>query len=93
MFRHKPFTRESQLQDRLGISAPERFLRMETVPSNFQQNMPNIGKKPEMTCLNQGCQISFQVSTLGTRIPKILVQVLFNRTGITRVDMHSLYLP
>ena len=39
------FTRESQLQDRLGISSPDRFLRMETVPSNFQQDMPNIGEK------------------------------------------------
>ena len=39
------FTMESQLQDRLGISSPDRFLRMETVPSNFQQNMPNIGEK------------------------------------------------
>ena len=37
------FTRKSQLQGRLGISAPKRFLRMETVPSSFQQNMPNIG--------------------------------------------------
>ena len=39
------FTRESQLQSRLGISAPERFLRMETVPSSFQQNMANIGQE------------------------------------------------
>ena len=39
------FTRESQLQDRLAISSPERFLRMETVPSNIQQDMPIIGKK------------------------------------------------
>ena len=38
------FARESQLQCRLGISAPERFLRMETVPSSFQQNMANIGE-------------------------------------------------
>ena len=41
----RTFTRESQLQGRLGISAPERFLRMETVPSNFQQNMPNVGEE------------------------------------------------
>ena len=39
------FTRESQLQGRLGVSTPEKFLRMETVPSNFQQNMANIGKE------------------------------------------------
>ena len=39
------FTMESQLQDRLRISSPDRFLRMETVPSNFQQDMPNIGEK------------------------------------------------
>ena len=39
----RAFTRESQLQGRLGISAPERFLRMETVPSNFRQNMPIFG--------------------------------------------------
>ena len=39
------FARESQLQGRLGISAPERFLRMETVPSSFQQNMANIGEE------------------------------------------------
>ena len=44
----RAFTRISQLQGRLGISVPERFLRMETVPSNFQQNMANIGKKPEI---------------------------------------------
>ena len=37
------FTRESQLQGRLGISSPERFLRKEIVSSNFQQDMPNIG--------------------------------------------------
>ena len=36
------FTRKSQLQGRLGISTSERFLRMETVPSSFQQNMANI---------------------------------------------------
>ena len=36
------FTMESPLPDRLGISSPERFLRMETVPSNFQQDIPNI---------------------------------------------------
>ena len=36
------FTRESQLQDRLGISSPERILRME---SNIQQDMPIIGEK------------------------------------------------
>ena len=30
------------MQSRLGISSPERSLRMETVPSNFQQDMPNI---------------------------------------------------
>ena len=36
------FTGNSQLLCRLGISAPEKFLRMETVPSNFQQNLPNI---------------------------------------------------
>ena len=41
----RTFTRESQLQGRLGISAPERLLRMETAPSNFQQNMPSIGKE------------------------------------------------
>ena len=40
-------TAKCYLQDRLGILAPERCLRMETVPSNFQRNMPNIGKKPE----------------------------------------------
>ena len=39
------FTMESQLQNRLGISSPDRFLRMETVPSNFQQDMPNIGEE------------------------------------------------
>ena len=39
------FATKSQLQSRLGISAPERFLRMETVPSSFQQNMANIGKE------------------------------------------------
>ena len=39
------FTREHQLQGKLGISAAERFLRMETVPSNFQQNMANIGEE------------------------------------------------
>ena len=38
-------TRESQLQGRLGISAQEIFLRMETMPTNFQQNMPNIGEE------------------------------------------------
>ena len=39
----RTFTRESQLQGRLGISAP--FLRMETVPSNFQQNMASFGEE------------------------------------------------
>ena len=39
------FTTESQLQGRLGILAQEIFLRMETMPSNFQQNMPNIGEE------------------------------------------------
>ena len=39
------FTRKSQLQGRLGILAPERFLRMETAPSIFQQNMPNTGEE------------------------------------------------
>ena len=39
------FARISQLQGRLGISAPERFLRMETVPSSFQRNMANIGEE------------------------------------------------
>ena len=29
------FTKESQLQGRLGISEPEIFLRMETLHSNF----------------------------------------------------------
>ena len=38
-------SRESQLQGRLGISAPERFLRIETVLSSFQQNMANIGEE------------------------------------------------
>ena len=38
-------TKESQLQGRSKISALERFLRMETVSSNFQQNMPNIGEE------------------------------------------------
>ena len=33
------------MQCRLGISTPESFLRMETAPSNFQQNMPNIGEE------------------------------------------------
>ena len=33
------------MQGRLGISAPERFLTMENAPSNFQQNMPNIGEE------------------------------------------------
>ena len=37
------FTRESQLQGR--ISARKWILRMETVPSNFQENMPNIGEE------------------------------------------------
>ena len=41
----RPFTREYQLQGRLGITALERVLRMETVPSKFQQNMPNIGEE------------------------------------------------
>ena len=31
----RTFTRESQLQGRSGISSPDRFLRMEIVPSNF----------------------------------------------------------
>ena len=39
------FTRESQLQDRLGISSPKRFFRMETVPCNIQQDIPNIEEK------------------------------------------------
>ena len=39
------FTRESQLQGRLGFSAPERFLGMEAASSNFQQNMPKIGEE------------------------------------------------
>ena len=38
-------TKESQLQGRSKISALERFLRMETVSSNFQQNRPNIGEE------------------------------------------------
>ena len=33
------------MQGRLGILAPERFLRMETAPSIFQQNMPNTGEE------------------------------------------------
>ena len=41
----RTFTRESQLQGRPGVSAPERFLRMETMSSNFQQNMANIGEE------------------------------------------------
>ena len=36
------FTRESQLQDRMGILSPERFLRMEC---NTMQDMPIIGEK------------------------------------------------
>ena len=39
------FARESQLQGRLGISAPERFLRLETAPPSFQQDMANIGEE------------------------------------------------
>ena len=41
----RTFTRESQLQGRLGFSAPERFLGMEAASSNFQQNMPKIGEE------------------------------------------------
>lgn len=41
--------------------------------------MPNIGKNQKQTCLLQDCQISFQVITLGNRIPTILAQMLFNR--------------
>ena len=47
--------RESKLQDRLEILAPERFLRMETVPSNFRQNMPNIGDE------NRNISVCFKV--------------------------------
>ena len=36
------FTRKYQFQGRLVISAPDRFLRMEILPSNLQQNIPNI---------------------------------------------------
>ena len=39
------FTRESPLQGRLGILSPERFLRIEIVPSNFQQDIANIGEE------------------------------------------------
>ena len=39
------FTRESQLQDRLRISSPDKFHGMETVPSNIQQDMPITGEK------------------------------------------------
>ena len=41
----RKFTRKSQLPGKLGISAPERFFRMETVPTSFQQNMSNIGEE------------------------------------------------
>ena len=47
--------KESKLQGRLGILAPERFLRMETVPFNFQQNMPNIGEE------NRNIPVCFKV--------------------------------
>ena len=40
------YTKKSQLQWRLGVVAPERFLGMKTVSSNFQENMSNIGEKP-----------------------------------------------
>ena len=33
------------IEGRLGISAPEKLVRMETVPCNFQQNIPNIGEE------------------------------------------------
>ena len=65
------FTRESQLQGR--ISAPKWILRMEIVPSNFQENMSNIGEetknrsvcfkvfKPasKLLLLKAGCQQSW----------------------------------
>ena len=41
----RTFTKESQLQCRLGISAPGRFIRLDTLHSNFQQNMPNFGEE------------------------------------------------
>ena len=47
--------RESKLQGRLGILVPERFLRMETVPFNFRQNMPNIGEE------NRNIPVCFKV--------------------------------
>ena len=48
--------RESKLQGRLGILAPERFLRMETVPFfHFRQNMPNIGEE------NRNIPVCFKV--------------------------------
>ena len=44
----RAFTRESQLQGRLGISAPERFLKMETCPLIFSKICQVSGKKPEI---------------------------------------------
>ena len=47
----RAFTRESQLQGRLGISAPERFLKMETCPLIFSKICQVLGKKLEIDLL------------------------------------------
>ena len=62
-------------------------------PLVFNKICRILRKKPEMTCLFQSCQINFQVIILESQISTILVQMLFNRKGITRVYMHSLHFP
>ena len=63
---------------------------METVPSNFQQNMPNIG---EETGNRPTCFKVVKSNTIENRSPTVLTKMLFNRNGITRACMHSLHLP
>ena len=88
------FTRESQLQDRLRISSPDRFHRMGTVPSNIQQDMPITGEKTrnrpvcfkvvksasKLLLLEAGSQQSWH----GCSSTELVSQ---------RVYMHSLHLP
>ena len=69
------------MQGRLGISSPERFLRMETVPSNFQKDMPNIGEEI------RNRPVCFKVVKSTSKLlllearSQVVPQMLFNRTG------------
>lgn len=66
-------------------------LRTRKIPRNGGND--KYWERNQITFLLQGFQISFQVISLGSRIPTVLAQMLFNRNAFTGVYLHSLYLP